>query len=493
MVIFGASGDLTAHKLIPSLFRLHQRELLPRNFFILGFARTPMSVAGFQQKVRNILVAAGEQMPDEADKFSRLCLYQPGDYHDPALYHELKKHLDRLDRQFDCQGNIAFYLSTPPKLYADIATRLADAGLLQKSADADAGSRNWRRLIVEKPFGHDLESALALEKQLHQVLDEDQIYRIDHYLGKETVQNILMLRFANLIFEPLWNRQYIDSVQITAAEDIGIGNRAGYYEQTGILRDMFQNHMLQLLCLAAMEPPASFAAHDLHDEKLKLLRSLRPFTTEESVNQRVLRGQYVAGQVHARKVAAYRDEDKVAPQSRTETFVAAQLFIDNWRWRGVPFYLRTGKRMPRKSTRIVVQFKPVPHSIFDPLLPEHLVPNQLVLNVQPQEGAALTIQAKKPGPKFCMAGLTMAFNYREVFNSQPPEAYERLLLDIMLGDQTLFVRNDVIEMEWRLIMPVLKAWSKPTSQPPRPYKAGTWGPAEASQLLQQDHRKWYDD
>jgi glucose-6-phosphate 1-dehydrogenase len=490
IVIFGASGDLTMRKLLPSLFQLAQAGLLPDNFFILGFARSPLGgTEGFRQQARAAIQAAEKADAQVVDAFCQRCYYLPGDYSDPALYRQLNRELQRLETVHGTGGNAIFYLSIPPTLYSPVVEQLAAAGLLQ---EASTGESYWRRVIVEKPFGHDLASAQALDAELSQHLKESQLYRIDHYLGKETVQNVLMLRFANAIFEPLWSRHYVDHVQITAAESIGIGHRAGYYEHTGLLRDMFQNHMLQLLALVAMEPPASFAADHVRDEKVKLLSCVRPFTSQD-VSEHVVRGQYAGGNSDGSEVPAYRKEEGVNPKSLTETFVAARFFIDNWRWQGVPFYLRSGKRLARKRTEIAITFKSVPHSIFEPLTPEHLTPNTLVLNVQPDEGIGLTIQAKRPGPKLCMAGLTMSFNYREVFGGDPPEAYGRLLLDTMLGDQTLFIRNDNVELGWRLLMPIINAWESGKLQigaDLHPYPAGSWGPPQANELIAADGRKW---
>jgi glucose-6-phosphate 1-dehydrogenase len=347
-------------------------------------------------------------------------------------------------------------------------------------------------VVVEKPFGRDLESAMDLDRSLRAVLSEKQIYRIDHYLGKETVQNILLFRFANSIFEPIWNRRYVDHIQITVAESIGVEHRAGYFEQAGLLRDMFQNHMLQMLSLATMEPPISFDGDRVRDEKVKLLRSIRPFLSEDP-DTRVIRGQYTAGEVDGSGVPGYREEKGVSPESIVETFVAAKVCLDNWRWQGVPIYLRAGKRMAKKASRIAVQFKSVPHSMFKPLEPGDLSPNVLMFNVQPEEGILLGIQAKRPGPKLCMDTLHMHFHYKDVITGQLPDAYERLLLDCMLGDQTLFIRHDDMEVSWSLITPLLREWEKPesvTAHPLHRYAAGSWGPQASCELPQQGGRSW---
>ncbi len=482
LVIFGASGDLTRRKLIPALFSLFQKKLLPDSFFILGCARSSMTDEAFQRRLRDALADHSKDAPAaKLDAFIRRCSYLAIDYHDSKSYTVLSERLKQLDRNHSVEDNRIFYLATPANLYCPIVTNLGQCGLTRESEEDETGHI---RVIIEKPFGRDLESAKSLDRSLCRVLTEDQIYRIDHYLGKETVQNILMFRFANAIFEPIWNRRYIDNIQITVAETLGVEHRAGYFEQAGLLRDMFQNHMLQMLALVAMEPPVSFEANRVRDEKVKLMRSIRPFPLDE-LDKWIIRGQYEAGQIDSLDVPGYRREAGVACNSGVETFAAAKLMIDNWRWQGVPFYLRAGKRMTRKLSEIAITFKSVPHSIFAPLMTENLAPNVLVLNVQPEEGISLKIQAKRPGPKSCLSSLAMDFSYKEVFGIEPPSAYERLLLDCLLGDQTLFWRRDGVEVAWSLITPVLKAWEdKKTTSPLYPYPAGSWGPPQAKALIE---------
>ena len=483
IVIFGASGDLTHRKLMPALFALHMKKMLPERVSILGVARSPISDEEFRSMVRKAV--AGIEGGDEADvdSFSCRCSYLAGRYDSPTLYDQLSAALESLEQTYHTNRNCLFYLATPPDLFLTITEGLSNAGLT-----AETSRSAWSRVVIEKPFGRDLASSRILDMALKRHLSESQIYRIDHYLGKETVQNILILRFANAIFEPLWNRKYIDHVQITVAEELGVENRAGYYEQAGALRDMFQNHMIQMLSLTAMEPPAKFEANRYRDEIVKLIRAIRPFSGD-SLNQGIVRGQY-AGSADG-SMTAYRQEKGVAPQSATETFVAMKLFIDNWRWQGVPFYLRSGKRLHNKVSEIAIAFKPVPHSIFDPITPADLSPNMLVLKIQPEEGIGLKLEAKAPGPKLSMNALTLNFAYKDIFGATTPNAYERLLLDCMTGDQTLFVRSDAVELSWELFMPVLEAWEKDAAMNPlRFYSAGSWGPSEAHELIGQDGHIW---
>jgi len=489
MVIFGASGDLTSRKLIPSLFNLYHHGLLPEQFLLLGCARSSMTDDAFRNKQRQALSGTPAGSGEKVEQFLRRCHYLRGDYKNRDLYESLTQRLGQLEKTFGGGDNRLFYLATPAGLYTSIVEGLGRSGLAQEPHAAGP----WRRVIVEKPFGEDLESARTLNGELHHFVNERQIYRIDHYLGKDTVQNIFIFRFANTLFEPILNRRYIDHVQITVAESLGVEHRAGYFDNAGLLRDMFQNHMLQMLALVAMEPPVRFEANRIQDEKVKVLRAIKPFPPEQ-LSRWLVRGQYHSGCIDGRKVPGYRQEPGVSDNSLTETYVAARLFVDTWRWQSVPFYLRAEKRLARKESVISIEFKPVPHSIFLPLTEEDLSPNVLTLNVLPEEGMSLTIQAKRPGPKLCMGDLTMAFKYRDVFGTEPPDAYERLLLDAMVGDQTLFIRYDCMEAAWELITPVLDLWSDGSGSPEvgllHDYKAATWGPSQADALLAQDGRRW---
>ena len=486
MIVFGASGDLAGRKLLPSLFQIFDRGLLNDSFYLLGCGRQKLSHDQFhqvaQQAIRDTLINPSEE---QLWSFGNKLYYMSGDYGDPSFYGKIAATLMELDKKHEVDGRHIFYLAVPPFLYAAIVEQLSSAGLSCPKAQQVRGEV---RVVVEKPFGRDLQGASELNGAIRRCFDESQIYRIDHYLGKETVQNILMFRFANAIFEPVWNRNYIDHVQITIAESVGVEHRGGYYDSAGALRDIFQNHMLQMLALAAMEPPTSFEADHIHDEKVKLLRSIRPFSLDE-LERFVVRGQYGAGSVDGEAVVAYREEPGVDPQSRTETYVAAKLLVDNWRWKGVPFYLRTGKRLLCKNTEIVITFKKVPHSMLVAAGLEDIPPNVLVMRIQPKEGISLSFQAKRPGSKVCMSTLRMNFNYSELFGTEAPEAYQRLLLDCMVGDQTLFTRYDSVEASWRLLMPVLEHWDA-AGTAPYEYPAGCESFAEADELIEADGRKW---
>lgn len=486
LVVFGASGDLTRRKLLGSLFQLSKDDLLSEQFYLLGVGRKKLSDQQFREIAQQaIQKESGNISARTTSPFISKLYYISGDYNDALFYDNIKVKLAELDKKHKVDGGHIFYLAVPPFLYSTIVQQLGSSTL---SCVDGPDSKQRVRLVVEKPLGRDLQSAVELNKVIHRCFDESQVYRIDHYLGKETVQNILMFRFANAIFEPVWNRNFIDSVQITIAETLGVEHRASYYDNSGALRDMFQNHMLQMLALVAMEPPISFAADRIRDEKVKLLRSIRPFELEPSPKS-IVRGRYGPGVINGEKVVGYRDEPAVSADSRTETFVAARLFMDNWRWKDVPFYLRTGKRLSQKDTEIAITFKKVPHSMFLSAGLEDMPPNVLVLQIQPEEGISLSFQAKRPGSKVCMSTLQMNFSYREIFATEVPEAYQRLLLDCMVGDQTLFTRQDDVEIAWQLLTPVLEAWQNDDSAPCE-YPAGSDSFPEADNLIESDGRKW---
>jgi glucose-6-phosphate 1-dehydrogenase len=494
MVVFGASGDLAHRKLLPSLAQIQERGLLSEQFCLLGCGRTEYSDDQFRQLAADaIRKNSGGVSSDASNAFLEKLYYLSGDYGDARTYERIKSRLAELREKHNVDGCNLFYLSVPPLLYQTIIDHLGSAGLSGRNGSA---CETRARLMVEKPFGRDLQSAAELNNTISKWFEESQVYRIDHYLGKETVQNIMIFRFANAIFEPIWNRNHIDNVQIAIAETLGVEHRADYYDKSGALRDIFQNHMLQMLALVAMEPPISFDADRIRDEKVKLLRALRPFecgAREAGVTPsscRAIRGQYGPGRIDGRPVPGYRQEEGVDPDSRTETFVAARLLLDNWRWKDVPFYLRTGKRLAKKDTEIVVTFKEIPHSLFGSVGLDQMPPNVLVFQIQPEEGISLRFQAKRPGSKICIGTLQMTFNYKGIFGVEMPEAYQRLLLDCMAGDQTLFTRFDGIEVSWQLLMPVLKAWE---SSPDRPfeYPAGSESFPQADALIEADGRQWH--
>ena len=471
LTVFGALGDLAGRKLFPALFQLHRRKLLHDSSGIIACGRRPMGHDDFRAYLRNLPAMQNAQGP-EMESFLKRVYYLAGDYLLEETVYSLKSLLDQAGKELDCAGSSRiFYLAVAPDLYLPLTANLAKSGLLDEPCESAACSQ-WRHVVFEKPFGSDLESAVGLERGLLRYLSERQIYRIDHYLGKETVQNILMLRFANLIFEPVWNRNYIDSVEITVAETVGVEHRAGYFDRAGLLRDMFQNHMLEILSLVAMDHPVSFEADRIRDEKARLLRSLRPLDPED-----LLLGQYAAGN----GLKGYLEEPGIPPDSRTETFASLKLWVDNARWKGVPFYLRSGKRLNERSSRIVINFKHIPHSIFGGLRETDLSSNRLILTVQPQEGLSLEMIAKKPGPKLCIGPLALDFRYASILEpgESMPEAYERLLLDCMLGDQTLFLRSDTVRLAWNYLMPALRAKEKIT---PIPYPTGST-PDEVERLL----------
>jgi glucose-6-phosphate 1-dehydrogenase len=483
MVIFGASGDLTSRKLVPALYELAAQRRLPMEFAVVGLSRTEMSHDEFRGRLREKLEEQRSEgiSEDVWDSFSKGIFYLPGDSKDPETYRELRKFLRELDGERKTEGNRIFYLSSSPSLFSTIVERLGEAGM------NEGENGGFSRLVVEKPFGRDLESARELNDDIRRYFEESQIYRIDHYLGKETVQNILALRFANGIFEPLWSQHYVDHVQITVAEDIGVGTRGAFYEEAGALRDIVQNHVMQLLCLTAMEPPVAFDADTVREEKVKVLKAVRP-VSQAGVEDFAVRGQYARGWVWGEEVAGYREEKNVAPDSSTETFVALKLFVDNWRWAGVPFYIRAAKRMSKKATEIAIQFRPSPHTPFSRDETEELEPNVLVVRVQPEEGISLKIGAKVPGSGFEIRSVNMDLLYGTAFLEEAPDAYQRLLLDLMLGDPTLFIRADEAEMAWNILAPVMESWSRDGDV--AFYSAGSWGPEEADALLARDGRSW---
>jgi glucose-6-phosphate 1-dehydrogenase len=488
MVIFGGSGDLTRRKLIPALFRLSQTRLIPAGFTIIGLSRTPME----DEKYRSILRSWIEKQPDASlsdeeswNSFARGIYYLPANYHDPGTYENLKKLLNERDVERRTGGNRLYYLATAPSDYAEIIRNLGAHGM----GSEHTARLGWVRIIVEKPFGRDLETALELNRVVSSVFREEQVYRIDHYLGKETVQNIMVFRFANGIFEPVWNRHYIDNVQIRAAESIGVGTRAGYYEETGALRDMVQNHIMQLLALVAMEPPADFAPDSVRSEKAKVLRSIRPFSIED-VHKKSVRAQYGPGYIGGKEVPGYHQEPGVAPNSRTETFAAIKFNIDNWRWADVPFYIRTGKNLAKRVTEISVTFRRTPHFIFRQAPADKVDSNVLVFRVQPDEGITLKFIAKLPGQALEMRPVNMDFRYGTTFGRHLADAYERLLLDCMIGDPTLFNRIDSVEAAWALMQPFLDAWGADQSSLIPRYPSGSWGPPESDELLARDNRVW---
>jgi glucose-6-phosphate 1-dehydrogenase len=490
VVIFGATGDLTRRKLLPALYRLSQQGLVPNEFAILCTARQPLGDEEFRANMKAAITEFGSDAAlDESSwrSFAKRIFYITGDFSEAELYGKLKSKLEEVDKEFHTEGNRIFYLATAPDFFGVIAKQLGDAGIARPKASAKTKKKSWTRIIVEKPFGRDLESARALNKTLAAVFDESQIYRIDHYLGKETVQNLLVFRFANSIFEPLWNRQYIDHIQITNAETLGVEGRGAYYEKAGALRDMIQNHVFQVTSLIAMEPPASLSANGVRDEKFKAMQSVRPLPADQ-IDQFAVRGQYGPGTVLGDTVPGYRQEPGVDPNSSTETFAALKLYLDNWRWAGVPFYIRSGKRLQKHVTEIAIQFKEVPHRLFtDSDSP--LQPNVLVIRIQPNEGISLRFAAKLPGQALRIRSVNMDFRYGSSFGVKPPEAYERLLLDCMLGDSTLYARRDMVERGWEIVTPILEAWKKPAPDFPN-YEAGSWGPQASFELIERDGREW---
>lgn len=488
VVIFGATGDLARNKLVPSLFRLVRLGMVRPASSIVGVARRPQTDETFRTEMAEASLGPSPTSSDRAiwDSFAKSLFYVPGEFHDPQGYERLRDALERLDRERGTGGNRIYYLATAPEFYPEIVQGLGKHGLVDQAAARGDGRRPWMRVIVEKPFGRDVRSAQTLNQTLLRVFRENQIYRIDHYLGKETVQNLLVFRFANGIFEPVWNQHYVDHVQITVAETIGVEGRAGYYETAGVLRDIVQNHMMQLLTLVAMEAPVAFEADEVREEKVKVLRAARRILPDHAARSVVL-GQYGPGTIGGKDVRGYREEPRVAANSRTPTFVAMRLFLDNWRWAGVPFYLRSGKRLPKRITEIAVQFKRAPQRLFHGATD----PNLLTVNIQPDEGISLRFAAKAPGTTMTLQPVEMGFQYGAAFEGEELSAYERLLLDCMLGDPTLFTRRDEVEEAWELIEPLLTWWEDSASPPHLEiYDAGTWGPEAAAELVERDGRRW---
>ena len=487
LVIFGASGDLTRRKLLPAVYNLLLDGLLPSNYAVLGLGRKPMSDDEFREVARTGIEEFSRQTlnTEKWDDFQGRLFYINGEIDDPGTFKWMKDRLHEIEGTFNLPGHRIFYLAIPPTAFAPSCEGLANAGLIYPVDNGAAFSR----VIVEKPIGHDLESAQKINATIGHVFDESQIYRIDHYLGKETVQNIMVMRFANAIFEPIWNYRYIDHVQLTVSEAEALGTRASYYEEAGALRDMVQNHILQLLCLIAMEPPYSLDPDVVRNARMDVLRGLRPIRGKE-VEQMTVRAQYAHGRIKDKEVPGYRREDGVRSDSTTETYVALKVFVENWRWAGVPFYIRTGKAMPKRASEIAVQFREIPQILFNanPNIPQ--APNLLTLRIQPEEGMALRIISKSPGSKAQTHPVDMDFKYGDAFDAPSPEAYERLLLDVMAGDASLFMRRDAVEASWTWVTDVLEGWATHGTKWLPEYPAGTWGPIEADRLIEPDGRKW---
>jgi glucose-6-phosphate 1-dehydrogenase len=485
MVIFGAGVDLTKRKLIPAIYNLVKGGLLPGQFAIIGVSAEVFSTEEFRDRATADIKEFSTSPVDMTswDWFVKRIYYISGDFNDQQLYVKLEDELNKVEREQGTHGNCLFYLATSPKLFTLVVKRLGEKGLTKQD------ETHWRRVVIEKPFGQDLPSAVALNREILEVLEEKQVFRIDHYLGKETVQNILAFRFANGIFEPVWNRRYVDHVQVTVAEELGVELRGGYYDQAGALRDMVPNHIFQLITLTAMEPPISFEADEVHDEQTKVLRAIQQLTPERVLDQAV-RGQYGEGMINGKRVPAYRAEPNVDPHSHTPTYVAMALHIDNWRWAGVPFYLRTGKRLGQRLTQIAIRFRRPPFMLFRNTSVNNIAPNELVISIQPDEGISLSFEAKVPGPVVRLGAVNMNFQYSDYFGTTPSTGYETLLYDCMMGDSTLFQRADMVEAAWAAVQPILDVWN---ALPPRDfpnYAAGSWGPDQATELLRRDGREW---
>jgi glucose-6-phosphate 1-dehydrogenase len=487
LVIFGATGDLTGRKLAPALYNLGKEGMLPPNFACVGFARREKSHQQFREEIKEDISTYSRTKPIEDhfwNHFQEQFFYHQSDFDQDQGYKALATFLNQLDAKFATRGNRVFYLSVQPKYFPIIIEKLKQHGLIY---DINEKADRWSRVIIEKPFGHDSASAAELQKHIAHSLDESQIYRIDHYLGKETVQNLLVFRFANAIFESLWNYKHIDHVQITVAEEIGIGTRGHFFEEEGLLRDIVQNHMMQLLSLVAMEPPVNLSATAIRDEKVKVLQSIRPLTEAEFAHS-VVRGQYGPGFINGQKVVGYREEQNVNPNSSIETYAALKLYIDNWRWAGVPFYLRGGKRLPKRGTEIAIIFKDAPGVLFQQRNQKN-EPNVLAMRIQPDEGISMKINCKVPGPSSPIQPVKMDFRYGSYFGQTPPEAYERLIWDCIMGDSTLFARSDEVAQSWEILTPILEYWNSQKNTPFPNYASGSWGPLEADQMFS-DGRSW---
>ncbi len=487
IVIFGASGDLTKRKLLPALYNLKALGLLPKDFAILGVAISPGDDQSFRTEITSeIHEFSTLRRIDETiwGEFQKRSFYISGDLNSASTFEKLKNALEQIRNNLKIPGNILFYLAVAPALFPKVVQQLGAAGLTKED------EQNWRRVIIEKPFGHNLSSARALNNELSRELKENQIYRIDHYLGKETVQNILVFRFGNSIFEPIWNRRYIEYVQITVAETLGVELRGSYYDQTGAMRDMIQNHILSVLSLIAMEPPSSISGDSVRNEKVKVLEAIRPMSPEEILSNTV-RGQYDAGEVLGESVPGYRTESQVNPSSDTETFVALKLNVENWRWAQIPFFIRSGKRLAAHATQVVIGFRTAPLLLFGRNMPNHVPPNRLVLYIQPEEGITLDIHAKRPGPKITLANVPLDFNYSDFGSADGATGYETLLYDCMLGDPTLFHRYDSVDASWQIVDPILDVWQALPARDFPNYAAGSWGPESSDRLIAKSGHRWH--